>query len=281
MKTKTLLLLAFVSLFPNMLFSQEKGMIIYTDFEPDSVVQGYACNTFPRHLSAENQRDSLLNFDMNINYDDLWDFGFYAEHDSKWLLWVDIDLNANWKYRICNPTDPEDLSQLDYVYAGGVNYVYSIELGYEPTVKEKKIALRHNTPEGICYGWLSISVTSGSPTSGEVYMTTITIHDMAYCTIPNYPLRFGQKDFVDIEENDYAAANVKLFPNPVDDMLSIQLSGNASCENVEIYGIDGRLMKSQNYDFENIDVSSLSSGLYIAKINLSDGNVYTDKIVVK
>ena len=104
---------------------------------------------------------------------------------------------------------------------------------------------------------------------------------MAYCTIPNYPLMFGQKDFMDIEENEYATTKASLFPNPVEDRLSLQLSGNVSCKNVGIYGIDGRLLKSQNDNFENIDVSDLPTGLYIAKINLNDGTVFTEKVVVR
>jgi hypothetical protein len=283
MKTKTLLLLAFISLFQNLLFSQEKGKIIYTDFEPDTVIQGYALNTYvpPKHPSTENQIDSLLHFDVDINYDSLWDFGFYAEHDSKNFLWVDIDLNTNWKYKLCNTTDPEDLSQLDYTYSGGPRHIYSIYLGDEPTVEEKKIALRYFTPEGFCYGWLSISVTSGPPVPHEVYLTTITIYEMAYCTIPNYPLKFGQKDFVDIEENIYEMSDVNLFPNPVGDKLSLQLPLNTHCNEVKIYNIAGILLKTQNNNFDNIDLSYLSQGVYIVKINLNDGYICTKKIVKK
>jgi hypothetical protein len=38
MKTKTLLLSVLMSLFCGNLFSQEEGTIIYTDFEPDSII---------------------------------------------------------------------------------------------------------------------------------------------------------------------------------------------------------------------------------------------------
>ena len=48
-----------------------------------------------------------------------------------------------------------------------------------------------------------------------------------------------------------------------------------------IYGIDSRLLKMQNDDFENIDVSDLSGGIYITKITLDNGITYTDKIVIK
>ena len=38
MKTKTLLIAVFACLFSLTLFSQENGTIIYTDFEPDSII---------------------------------------------------------------------------------------------------------------------------------------------------------------------------------------------------------------------------------------------------
>ena len=45
------------------------------------------------------------------------------------------------------------------------------------------------------------------------------------------------------------------------------------------YGIDGRLLKTQNSDFDNIDVSNLSSGVYIMKIYLGNEENYTEKFV--
>ena len=104
---------------------------------------------------------------------------------------------------------------------------------------------------------------------------------MAYCTIPNYPLKFGQKDFVDIEENEYDLSGVKLFPNPVNDMLTLQLPECIVCEEVNIYSIDGRLLKKQNSDLDKINLSSLSQGIYHVKIKLSDGYIYTEKVVKK
>ena len=85
----------------------------------------------------------------------------------------------------------------------------------------------------------------------------------------------------DIEENEYAATDVRLYPNPVEDRLSLQLPDNIHCEKVKIYGIDSRLLKAQDDDFESIDLSRLAQGVYIVKINLNEGQIYTEKIVVK
>ena len=247
MKTKTLFLIAFICLSSYSLFSQEKGRIIYTDFEPDSVI-------YPVWFAGNP---------LDINYDGIKEIRFKREPRLGYgELLVD---DNNW--------DIKKLLNDDIPLSSYTNWSCYMEIPHG----DFHVGLRHYVGnENYYYGWIRFNVRNLGD-EGPL----ITIHDMAYCTIPNYPLMFGQKDFMDIEENEYATANASLFPNPVEDRLSLQLSGNASCKNVEIYGIDGRLLKSQNDDFENIDVSALPTGLYIAKINLNDGTMFTEKVVVK
>ena len=247
MKTKTLFLIAFICLSSYSLFSQEKGRIIYTDFEPDSVI-------YPVWFAGNP---------LDINYDGIKEIRFKREPRLGYgELLVD---DNNW--------DIKKLLNDDIPLSSYTNWSRYMEIPHG----DFHVGLRHYVGnENYYYGWIRFNVRNLGD-EGPL----ITIHDMAYCTIPNYPLMFGQKDFMDIEENEYATANASLFPNPVEDRLSLQLSGNASCKNVEIYGIDGRLLKSQNDDFENIDVSALPTGLYIAKINLNNGTMFTEKVVVK
>ena len=247
MKTKTLFLIAFICLSSYSLFSQEKGRIIYTDFEPDSVI-------YPVWFAGNP---------LDINYDGINEIRFKREPRLGYgELLVD---DNNW--------DIKKLLNDDIPLSSYTNWSCYMEIPHG----DFHVGLRHYVGnENYYYGWIRFNVRNLGD-EGPL----ITIHDMAYCTIPNYPLMFGQKDFMDIEENEYATANASLFPNPVEDRLSLQLSGNVSCKNVEIYGIDGRLLKSQNDNFENIDVSDLPTGLYIAKINLNDGTVFTEKVVVR
>ena len=140
---------------------------------------------------------------------------------------------------------------------------------------EYKMGFRKAVNGGWCYGWLRCTIILFPNYGG----CTFKLIDMAYCTIPDYPLVFGQTEFMDIDENEYDISDARLFPNPAEDRLSLRLSEDVSCMNVEIYGIDGRLLKSQNDNFENIDVSGLCSGIYIAKIYLEDGTIVSKKIV--
>lgn len=73
------------------------------------------------------------------------------------------------------------------------------------------------------------------------------------------------------------AANIKLYPNPVDDILHLE------CDNIvgyEIYSYDGKLVRSiQTSDNELvIDFNDLNSGAYLLKIATREG-VVTRRIV--
>ena len=48
-----------------------------------------------------------------------------------------------------------------------------------------------------------------------------------------------------------------------------------------IYSIDGRMIKLQDADFENIDVSTLERGMYLIRIRTEEGKDFVEKIVVK
>jgi hypothetical protein len=65
---------------------------------------------------------------------------------------------------------------------------------------------------------------------------------------------------------------IKLFPNPVSEILNIENTSNYNVSNVSIYSINGALVKeinSQN-SIQTIPVSDLQTGLYFVKIQLND-----------
>lgn len=69
------------------------------------------------------------------------------------------------------------------------------------------------------------------------------------------------------------------YPNPASDQLFVEISPDVQCEEMEIFTLDGRMMKSQNNNFEAIDISNLSAGVYILKVTMADGKEYSERIV--
>ena len=250
MKTKTLLLAVFACLFSTTLFSQEDGTIIYTDFEPDSVI-------YPVDIEY-----------IDINYDNEWDVKFIREIYGGFGV---LECKDYWGVRHLAYNFNDSLSSIKK----WSTYVELLTYG-----NDYHIALLHKVGAECYYGWMKLYVERHDASWHD---PSVTITEMAYCTIPNYPLRFGQKSLTDDEvaEIDGFNRQYELYPNPADDRLVLKLADEHKCENVAIYSIDGRMLKSQDSDFENIDVSALTIGVYFVRIRLQEGSVFTEKIVIK
>ena len=69
------------------------------------------------------------------------------------------------------------------------------------------------------------------------------------------------------------------YPNPAQDQLHLQYSPDVKPRQVELYDLQGRLVRTQQSDLENIDIQGLATGQYLMKVTLEDGKVYSDKVV--
>ena len=249
MKTKTLLLAVFACLFSLTLFSQENGTIIYTDFEPDSII-------------SPIKWDSSGGNPIDINFDGEDDFVFETTFSSS-NLHKQIRVYTNWKLAMTGESNPKPISEYSHwenwhdMSTSTTNYFY--------------IAFRHYIDMEFCYGWIRY----------EYYGDKIVINDMAYCTIPNYPLRFGQKSLTEDVAEISAADYYSLYPNPTDNIITLKTSAEHECEMVEVFSIDGRLIKSQTNDFSNINVDDINSGIYFVRIRFRNGETFTEKVVIK
>lgn len=248
MKTKTLLLAVFACLFSTTLFSQEDGTIIYTDFEPDSVI-------YPVHIDY-----------IDINYDNEWDVKFIREIYGGFGV---LECNDYWGVRHLTYNFNDSLSSIKK----WSTYVELLTYG-----NDYHIALLHKVGAECYYGWMKLYVERHDASWHD---PSVTITEMAYCTIPNYPLRFGQKSLTEDVAEISAADYYSLYPNPTDNVLTLMTSAEHECEMVEVFSIDGRLIKSQTNDFSNINVEDINSGIYFVRIRFRNGETFTEKVVIK
>ncbi len=70
-----------------------------------------------------------------------------------------------------------------------------------------------------------------------------------------------------------------LYPNPANDMVNISSKINGD-KNIVVYNVLGKQVINTNLAGERLDVSALSSGVYIVKIN-QEGNSSTKKLVIR
>ncbi len=82
-----------------------------------------------------------------------------------------------------------------------------------------------------------------------------------------------------LSSSDFNQNNLKvaMYPNPVNDILSIDIENEI--KSVEIYNIQGqRVIKSNS---KQIETSSLNSGIYMVRIEDTNGGIATQKLIKK
>lgn len=102
---------------------------------------------------------------------------------------------------------------------------------------------------------------------------------------PDYLLGFGIPDFgvalsmaLSVEEANFET--IKVYPNPVKDMLYLQLPTAFKSSQVTIFDVTGKLIlqKTLTIPQENIDIAALSSGLYILNLQ-SEQESFSVKLI--
>lgn len=77
--------------------------------------------------------------------------------------------------------------------------------------------------------------------------------------------------------NVYNNKNIKIYPNPADDHLYVDAPAGSD---INICGIDGKVLIRQQVSKEAINISTLSNGIYIIKVTDENGQLLTlDKLV--
>ena len=260
MKKITFIALLF---FATLGLTAQSGEILYTDFEPDTM----------QYVTFDNT------WYVDINYDNASDFklsGYQAMH----FFMPTIDMLNGFECCVVHEGTYLDSDTLVWVthddwYANGSSITTDPWDGNGYLLYGFRILIDNN----YYYGWMYLWVNLRNPDINHmIHGRDIYIDKYAYCTIPNYPLRWGQTALNEsVEEN--TCNQVAIYPNPTDGVLNISFSENTDCQSVEIYAVDGRLLKSQISNFETVNISSLNSGIYILKVNMADGREFTERIV--
>ena len=107
--------------------------------------------------------------------------------------------------------------------------------------------------------------------------------------ILNYNIYIDQDKITGMEKLEQSLVDVILYPNPFIDNVSIELNLDRKEDiNIQIYNLTGQLISSLNYDnlykgFNKIDIplNSLNSGLYLMRLQSSEGWTLNKKIIKK
>lgn len=88
----------------------------------------------------------------------------------------------------------------------------------------------------------------------------------------------GDVHSTSLATTDVTKSKIQIFPNPVSDV--IRISGIDNGQTIQIYNVDGRLIKTDAFD-QKVDVSSLSAGVYVLRITTKNFESHEFKFVKK
>ncbi|NRA93937.1 MAG: T9SS type A sorting domain-containing protein [Psychroserpens sp.] len=130
---------------------------------------------------------------------------------------------------------------------------------------------------------VSRTVNTNFPTGGDWYdlmdVDGNTTYSASTISIPAGQFRiFGNQPSTLSNEEFSLEGGFTIYPNPV----NTEFKTNKSFQNLDIYDITGKLVKSYKGDFtrnDSYDISNLNPGLYLVRIENNNGQTLTSKIL--
>lgn len=187
-----------------------------------------------------------------------------------------------------NPTDQDTVQMvIDFSYTGDCNFgmVYCNVFLTNDTILVMPTYCGYNLTTQ-CNSIDTVSLGSFNP--GQ-YVLQLDIHQGSVCPISGFDAIIAHKDtslnvsaFSGITSLT-ADAGVDVFPNPVNDLLSIRIKRNFESVELQLYQMNGILIHKTNLnpDLNQIKISQLklSSGVYLCLIK-TDNQTYYTKIIL-
>ena len=259
MKTKLITLT--VLLLSAFAMKAQQGEITYVDFDPDTLVELKDIDHYP---------DSKMNIDLD--FDNIPDVKIY-QYTTSTGCWFNIrGYEPEWELHEFEVGDTlRPMNDPELWWSGAIfwlPYFY-----HEIDTMSDRFAVRHKVGDSYFYGWLRIYITNCPP---SLYPWA-ALDRMAYCTIPNYPLVWGQTDLVGIEENA-STAFATIHPNPTTSLVTITGENLRQAEVINLLG--QKLLSIQGEGNElRISLAALPTGVYFVNVTDEKGRKCVRKVV--
>ena len=95
-----------------------------------------------------------------------------------------------------------------------------------------------------------------------------------------FALKINANGTVGLEEVEEEALHPYVYyPNPARDELRLRYSPDVQPKQIELYDLQGRLVRSQSTGLENLDMEGLPAGTYTMRVTMEGGRTFSDKVV--
>lgn len=141
------------------------GKILHTKFDP----------IINLNLASNDSSQSRDTAYLDFNKDGQNDMKVFLVESYQYAVCVTV---GDWE--ICSIIDDTSVNEIP-------EYEWKKNYSMSPFHKH---FVRHKVDEGFCYGWVHTYMLYGN--EGQSPVTRFYIEDIAYCTCPNYPIKWGE-----------------------------------------------------------------------------------------
>jgi hypothetical protein len=129
------------------------------------------------------------------------------------------------------------------------------------------------------YGWYHCYGMEGRDYPGGPYLFKIYVDKIAFCTIPDYPLCYGETRIIGVEENGSNAFST-IHPNPTNGMVTIMGENLLQAKIINTLGQQVLSVRGKG-DELHIDMADLPAGVYFVTVTNEEGHRCVRKVVKK
>lgn len=244
----------------------QQGEIIYTDFEPDLCVAW---------VSTPYPHDTIK---IDFDQDGFTDFMVFLSWRSTGE--IAIDMISIWEHRY-KISDNDSIVPSENVWPTHHGWLYPnwtwqhmFESG--ATHSEEYIGFRNTINEDHYHAWVWVYADIEYTSSHN--KVWVYIDRMAYCTIPDYPLRWGQTSLTEGVEENGSAAFATVYPNPTKGMAAIIGENLKQADVLNMFGQQMLSLQGKGNEL-HIDMTTLPAGIYFVTITNEEGKKCVRKVV--
>jgi hypothetical protein len=233
-------------------YNPKETSIIFRDYKPDAEL----------FLATDTVK-------IDFNLDSINDVIFFVSHASTGVYGYLRTINTECKISYLNyfPTDSLSDDSLTW-HSGNLNFLGEFN-------NTEKIGIRISQKASYCYGWINVYFQYVND-NRHIY-----IDKYAFCTIPDYPLVWGQTYLTGIEEPGIKKL-ARVFVNQSEKQITVE--ADKKIKQVKLVNMNGTTVTTinkVNTTSATLNTAGLPGGAYLVQVTLNNGNVQTVKVLLE